>query len=88
MLNISAENKVQAMELNLLIRRVPEFQHGDMGTKIGISFLLLWGVTESKLLLYWKDMVHGQCLRTVDWPTPTATSYTSPNVCCPHHPIQ
>lgn len=28
-------------------------------------------------------MVHGQCLRTVDGPTPTAISYTSPNVCCP-----
>lgn len=33
-------------------------------------------------------MVHGQCLRTLDRPTATVISYTSPNVCSPHCPIQ
>lgn len=57
-----------------------------MGMKIGISFLWLWGVTESKLLWYWKDRVHGQCLRT--WLGPHPLPSPTPALMFAAHTVQ
>lgn len=57
-----------------------------MGMKTGISFLWLWGVIESKLLWYWKDRVHGQCLRT--WLGPHPLPSPTPPVMFAAHTVQ
>lgn len=81
------------MELNILIRQVPELLISVWwrGNDNRHLFSVVVGCHRNKNSYYigrYQDMVHGQCLRTVDGPAPTAVSYTSPNVCCLHCPIQ